>query len=109
MGRHGSARRPEIPSLVQAGPSEDRGGRQAQARPASAIGSLWPTNGPTSATSYCTRTELRKHLGTKKTVNTKMLTDKIRSYQWLYWHRGEDLWLATGKTLEEAFLKEHCQ
>ncbi|CAK0908582.1 unnamed protein product [Prorocentrum cordatum] len=53
--------------------------------------------------------ELRKHLGNKKTVNTKALTNKIRSYQWLYWHRGEDLWLATGKMLEEAFLKEHCQ
>ncbi|CAK0894549.1 unnamed protein product [Prorocentrum cordatum] len=53
--------------------------------------------------------ELRKHLGNKKTANTKALTNKIRSYQWLYWHRGEDLWLATGKMLEEAFLKEHCQ
>ncbi|CAK0828792.1 unnamed protein product [Prorocentrum cordatum] len=53
--------------------------------------------------------EPRKHLGNKKTVNTKALTNKIRSYQWLYWHRGEGLWLATGKMLEEAFLKEHCQ
>ena len=51
--------------------------------------------------------ELRKHLGTRKPVNTKMLTNKIRSFQWLHWHRGEDLWLATGEMLEEAFLREH--
>ena len=53
--------------------------------------------------------ELRKHLGTRKPVNTKMLTNKIRSFQWLHWHRGEDLWLATGEMLEEAFLMKHGQ
>ncbi|CAK0880360.1 unnamed protein product [Prorocentrum cordatum] len=50
--------------------------------------------------------ELRKHLGTRKPVNTKMLTNKLRSFQWLHWHRGEDLWLATGEMLEEAFLRQ---
>ena len=28
------------------------------------------------------------------------MTDRVRSAQWVYWHRGADLWLSTGQMLQ---------
>lgn len=32
-----------------------------------------------------------------------LLHRKIRSLQWIYWHRGQDLWKATGAMLQSLF------
>ena len=42
---------------------------------------------------------LRKHLGSQKSVHTKILRQKIRSFQWEYWNRGADYWQRTGDML----------
>ena len=36
--------------------------------------------------------------------NSRLLMTKIRAAQWCYWHRGEDLWLATGEMVQRAFV-----
>ena len=33
-------------------------------------------------------------------VGSKTLRQRIRSAQWAYWYRGQDLWLQTGVTLQ---------
>ncbi|CAK0905113.1 unnamed protein product, partial [Prorocentrum cordatum] len=32
---------------------------------------------------------------------------KVRSFQWTYWNRGSDLWLATGQMLRDAWAEDH--
>jgi hypothetical protein len=46
---------------------------------------------------------LRDHIG-KRTckVQSTPMRNRIRSAQWCYWHRGEDLWLETGKMLQSC-------
>ena len=44
--------------------------------------------------------ELRKHLGQRsQRVNSKTVTNRVRSAQWHYWNRGKDLWLEAGRML----------
>ncbi|CAK0810619.1 unnamed protein product [Prorocentrum cordatum] len=49
---------------------------------------------------------LRKHLGSVKVVNTKLLRQKIRSFQWEYWNRGADYWQRTGDMLIDLWHKD---
>ena len=43
---------------------------------------------------------LRSHIGSRSgKVSSTSITARIRSAQWCYWNRGEDLWLATGQML----------
>ena len=43
---------------------------------------------------------LKKHIGnTSKTPGSQALARKIRSAQWLYWFKKENLWLKTGSML----------
>ena len=51
---------------------------------------------------------LRDHLGTmKRKPNSAALTRRIRSAQWVHWHRTTDLWLQTGKMVELLFHSKH--
>lgn len=44
---------------------------------------------------------IRKHLGNRSLrVDNANMTDRVRSAQWVYWHRGADLWLSTGQMLQ---------
>ena len=44
---------------------------------------------------------LRKHLGQRtKTPGSSSLDVRVRSAQWLYWHRDKDLWASTGQLCE---------
>jgi hypothetical protein len=53
---------------------------------------------------------LRKHLGTLSTgPKSKALTHKVRSFQWEYWNRGEDLWLQTGVMVKYLFDRERAE
>ena len=43
---------------------------------------------------------IKRHLkGNTDAVGSKSLRRKVRSAQWCYWHRGEDLWMKTGDML----------
>ena len=45
---------------------------------------------------------LREHLGSmKKKPGSARLRRRIRSAQFTYWYKGQDLWLKTGDMLEE--------
>ena len=45
---------------------------------------------------------LRGHLGTmKRKTGSATLESRIRSAQFTYWYKGQDLWLKTGDMLEE--------
>ena len=45
---------------------------------------------------------IREHIGScPYAPNSPALTARSRSAQWAYWHRGEDLWEATGNMLYE--------
>ena len=46
---------------------------------------------------------LRKHLGSNKSVHSKTLRQKIRSFQWEYWNRGADYWQRTGDMLRDLW------
>ena len=47
---------------------------------------------------------MRKHIGTLSTgPASAMLRDKVRSFQWGYWNRGNDLWAETGAILRSEF------
>lgn len=47
---------------------------------------------------------LRSHLGHRnRRPGSASLARRIRSAQWTYWHRGEDLWLKTGEMLSYLF------
>ena len=35
-----------------------------------------------------------------RVVGSKALRVRVRSAQWAYWHRGQDLWLETGRMLQ---------
>ena len=50
---------------------------------------------------------LRSHLKGKKQVNSHTLSNKIRSFQWLYWNKGADLRAQTGEMLSSIFHAEH--
>ena len=44
---------------------------------------------------------LRAHIGTRSDkVDSSSMTARVRSAQWLYWNRGEDHWLATGRMIQ---------
>jgi hypothetical protein len=44
---------------------------------------------------------LRQHMeGVSARAGSHPLRQKVRSAQWLYWHRDQDLWVQTGKTLK---------
>ncbi|CAK0883637.1 unnamed protein product [Prorocentrum cordatum] len=64
--------------------------------------------------------DLRKAVGkgNAKTVGSVLLRNKagnlngacrVRSFQWAYWNRGSDLWLATGQMLRDAWAKDYGQ
>ena len=36
----------------------------------------------------------------ERRVGSKALRVRVRSAQWAYWHRGQDLWLETGRMLQ---------
>lgn len=45
---------------------------------------------------------LRSYLKhTPRKVGSALLARKVRAAQWTYWHKGQDLWAATGTMLEE--------
>lgn len=47
---------------------------------------------------------LRKHKGSLATgPGSPALTSRIRSFQWEYWNRGNDLWAKTGEMLNSLF------
>ena len=39
-------------------------------------------------------------VGRSAPVGSKALRVRVRSAQWAYWHRGQDLWLETGRMLQ---------
>jgi hypothetical protein len=55
------------------------------------------TKGGTQIIDRCWST-LRKHLGKRsKNPGNAAVESRVRSAQWVYWHRDKDLWLATGE------------
>ncbi|CAK0871168.1 unnamed protein product, partial [Prorocentrum cordatum] len=52
---------------------------------------------------------LRKHLGSVKVVNTKLLRQKTHSFQWEYWNRGADYWQRTGDMLSDLWHKAYAR
>ena len=50
---------------------------------------------------------LRRHLGPSRKVNSRALANRVRSFQWCYWNKGEDLWAQTGKMLTALFRQQH--
>ncbi|CAK0883861.1 unnamed protein product [Prorocentrum cordatum] len=50
---------------------------------------------------------LRRHLGPNRKVNSRALANKVRSFQWRYWKKGEDLWAQTGNMPTALFQQQH--
>ena len=49
---------------------------------------------------------LRNHVGRLNTgPNSVALNHRIRSFQWEYWNRGKDMWIATGDMIQALFEK----
>ncbi|CAK0789520.1 unnamed protein product, partial [Prorocentrum cordatum] len=50
---------------------------------------------------------LRRHLGPNRKVNSRALANKVRSFQWCHWNKGEELWAQTGNMLTALFQQQH--
>ena len=51
--------------------------------------------------------ELRRFVGKNKAVGSALVKQKVRSFQWMHWNRGKDLWHETGAMLHDAWQKNY--
>ena len=59
---------------------------------------------PSGSSECCICRHLKAHLG-KRThkVNNRSMCRRVRSAQWTYWEKGQDLWVRTGEMLRTLY------
>ena len=66
-------------------------------------GNVVYTKGGTQIIDRCWR-HIREHVGTRSSSSSgiRLFEARVRSAQWMYWKRGQDLWMETGQMLKST-------